>query len=127
MDKVQFGAPIAVHHKNTKERVRLLDTRIHHFLEDFRVLGEVHEKFLLLLHVAVCVRVHQVRVVEKQVVLGGQLDLDVLDLAPVLTTLEEDFDANRFEGANLFQFVLVVLNLELQRRFPIVQANESPS
>jgi len=100
--------------------VRLLDAGIDHFLEHFCVLGEVHEQLLLLLHVAVGVCVNQVRVVEEQVVLRRQLHLHILDLVPILASAQEHFDADGFERTHLLEFVLIILDLEFERRFSIV-------
>ena len=60
--------------------MRLLNTGIDHLHEDVHVVLELDHELLLLLDCLEGVFVHDVRVVEKDVVLAGKLHLDVRKL-----------------------------------------------
>ena len=69
-----------IHNENSQETVWVLDCRIGHFDENVRIFLEVDHEFLLLLHVTELVFVNAVCVMEKQVILAGQLDLHLMYL-----------------------------------------------
>ena len=60
--------------------MRLLDARVDHLDENIGVVREFNHELLILLHHSETVFVHDVCVVEEQVVLRGQFNLDILEI-----------------------------------------------
>ena len=60
--------------------MRLLDTRVDHLNENISIVREFDHELLVLLHHSEAVLVHDVCVVEEQVVFRGQFNLDILKI-----------------------------------------------
>ena len=88
----------------------VLDSRICHLDENVCIFLEVDHEFLLLLHMTELVFVNAVCVVEKQVVLAGQLDLNLMDLVLTSTVQEENFDPDGLKCTDLLWSLARILN-----------------
>ena len=108
-----------IHNENGEETVWVFDGRIGHLDKYVRILLEVDHELLLLLHVAELVLVNTVRVVEKQVVLAGQLYLHLVDLILTGTIQEKYFDPDGLECTDLLRTLARVLDSQLEGRFTI--------
>ena len=64
--------------------MRFLDAAVDHLDEDVGIFVELYHQLLVLLHLSEAVLVHNVGVVEEQIVLRGQLDLHILDVIVVI-------------------------------------------
>ena len=99
-----------IHNENSEEAVRVLDGRIGHLDKNVCIFLEVDHEFLLLLHVTELVFVHAVSVVEKQVVLAGQLDLHLVDLVLPGPVQEEHLDPDGLECTDFLWSLTRVLD-----------------
>ena len=82
--------------------MRVFDAGIGHFDEDIGVFLEVDHELLLLLHVSEFVFVNAVSVVKEQIVLTGQLDLHLVNLALASGAVEQkNLDSDCLKCANL--------------------------
>ena len=108
-----------IHNENGEETVWVFDGRIGHLDKYVRILLEVDHELLLLLHVAELVLVNTVRVVEKQVVLAGQLYLHLVDLILTGTIQEKYFDPDGLECTDLLWSLTWILDSKLKRRLAV--------
>ena len=61
------------------------DTAVDHFDQDIGVLMEFNHELLSILHLPESILIHNVSVMEKEVVFRCQLNLDVLNVVVVIT------------------------------------------
>ena len=60
--------------------MRLLDARVDHLDENIGIISEFDHELLILLHHSETIFVHDVGVVEEQVIFRGQFNLDILEI-----------------------------------------------
>ena len=108
-----------IHNENSEETVRVFDCRIGHLDKDVGIFLEVDHEFLLLLHVTELVFVHAVCVVEKQVVLAGQLNLNLVDLILTGTIQEKYFNPDCLKSTDLLWSLAWILDSQLEGRLTV--------
>ena len=97
----------------------VFDSRISHLDENVCIFLEVDHEFLLLLHMTELVLVNAVCVVEKQVVLAGQLDLNLVDLVLTSTVQKENFDPDGLKCTDLLWSLARILNSQFEWCFAV--------
>lgn len=76
--------------------MRLFDARVDHLDENIGIVREFDHELLILLHHSETIFVHDVCVVEEQIIFGSQFNLDILEIIGITLQDSEKKSKQKF-------------------------------